>query len=191
MGGSVCGQVVRAAGGAAVPDVSVRVRAGLVGRGPVRTGPDGWFFLHRLPAGRGELVVTTPAGRVETAVVYIFDDAVSELTIQLREPRPGGKNRRKGRAMTGSIRGRVEEADGRPVADASIRVVQGAGPAPDLSPLTDDDGRFVLDDLPAGSWRLAADGPAGQTGEGEVEVTAGATAQVVIVVNGVATPEGD
>lgn len=195
MTGCVSGQVVRAGDGAAVPDAEVAAVGGPRRSGPVVTGPGGTFFLGRLPAGRWRVTATTPAGRTQTAGVYVFDDAVSELTIEVPEPRANrrpGPNRRRDRPMTGGVRGRVVDADdGRPVPEAAVSVVRGPGPAPDIAPLTDEDGRFALDGLPVGDWRLRAIGPAGEAGEATVLVAAGTDAQVVIAVSGEATPEGD
>jgi hypothetical protein len=69
-----------------------------------------------------------------------------------------------------------------PLSNATITVVQGAGPAPDIAPLTDDEGRFALDGLPAGEWVLRATGVAGETGDVSVRVAHGSIADVVIRV---------
>ncbi len=73
--------------------------------------------------------------------------------------------------MTGGIIGHVVGAsDEAPVTDASIVIVQGAGPAPDIAPLTDESGNFFLDGLPEGQWRLRAFGPGGEEGEESTQV---------------------
>ena len=83
--------------------------------------------------------------------------------------------------MTGSIRGQVLRADtGRPIADVAITIAGGPGPAPDIAPLSGKDGRFVLDGLMPGEWRLKAAGPAGMAGEAAVKVAAGASSEVAI-----------
>ena len=85
--------------------------------------------------------------------------------------------------MVGSLRGCVVRAgSGEPLGDAAIIVVRGAGPAPDIAPLTDGAGRFEFDGLPAGQWLLRALGPGGEMGEAPVRVTANAMADVVIEV---------
>lgn len=85
---------------------------------------------------------------------------------------------------TGNVRGSVRRsASGEPVAGAAILVAQGPGPAPDIAPLTNDDGWFAFDDLPSGVWTLRALGPRAETGEAMVEVSAGSTAHVLIDVS--------
>ena len=88
-------------------------------------------------------------------------------------------------SVMGSIRGRVvSAADTRPVADATITVVFGAGPAPDIAPITNEDGWFAMDDLPCGRWRLRASGPGGEIGEAAVEVFDDALSEVTIETDG-------
>ena len=88
--------------------------------------------------------------------------------------------------MTGGVRGRVVRAsDGAPLPERTVVVVRGAGPAPDIAPLTDASGRFALDGLPAGEWVLRAIGPAGETGETTLRVAADRVTETVIEVDGV------
>ena len=86
--------------------------------------------------------------------------------------------------MVGSVRGRVVRSqDGQPMPDASITVVSGAGPAPDIAPLTNQEGAFSLDGLPPGEWVLRAIGPEGETGEATALVSAGSVADVTLYVS--------
>lgn len=81
-------------------------------------------------------------------------------------------------AVTGSIAGRVvADATGNRLARTEVSIV-------DLRRRTavDDSGVFRFDDVPAGTWLLRADGPAGR-GVARVEVTAGVTAEVDVVVD--------
>lgn len=83
-----------------------------------------------------------------------------------------------------SVQGRVVHAStGAPVADATIAVIAGPGPCPDIAVMTDDDGRFVLDDMAAGDWRLGARSANGETGEASVAVGSSAVADAVIRVS--------
>jgi Carboxypeptidase regulatory-like domain len=85
--------------------------------------------------------------------------------------------------MPGSVRGRVVRADnGRPLADATIGIVRSAGPAPDIAPITNGEGWFALEGLPAGEWELSALGPGGETGSVSVRVSAGSVSDVTITV---------
>jgi len=151
------------------------------------SGDGGGFVLSGLSEGEGVLSALSSAGRGQ-ARVYAFDNASSEVTIEITEV-PGGAARGGGvgqtkkteRGATGSLRGRVVHiSTGKPVADAAISVVHGAGPVPDIAPLTDSSGWFALDGLPAGDWLLRALGPSGETGEATVCVSAGRVAEMVI-----------
>ncbi len=85
--------------------------------------------------------------------------------------------------MTGNVNGQVVmEESGQPLEYASIFVTQGAGPAPDIAPLTDHQGRFMLDGLPEGVWTLHALGSAGETGESTIRVMADSRITVIIPV---------
>ena len=69
------------------------------------------------------------------------------------------------------LQGRVISIDGAgPVANASVAVVDGPAPAPDLAALTDGDGRFALSCLAMGRWRVRAYGPGGGQGEAVIEL---------------------
>lgn len=85
--------------------------------------------------------------------------------------------------MFGSVHGQVLRANsGKPLGNATIVVTHGAGPSPDIAPLTDSGGWFTLDGLPAGEWILCAHGPSGETGEATVKVFADSMATIIIQV---------
>lgn len=85
--------------------------------------------------------------------------------------------------MFGSVHGQVLRANsGKPLEYATIVVMHGAGPSPDIAPLTDSGGWFTLDGLPAGEWILCALGPSGETGEATVKVFAGSVVTIIIQV---------
>jgi uncharacterized GH25 family protein len=84
----------------------------------------------------------------------------------------------------GIVQGRVVHASsGAPVADATIAVIDGPGPYPDIAVMTDDDGRFTLNAIAAGNWRLGARSANGETGEASVAVVNSAVAAAVITVS--------
>jgi uncharacterized GH25 family protein len=84
----------------------------------------------------------------------------------------------------GSVQGRVVHAgSGAPVADATIAVIAGPGPYPDIAVMTDDDGRFTLDDMAAGDWRLGARSANGEAGEASIAVGSSAVMEAVIRVS--------
>ncbi|WP_426107726.1 carboxypeptidase-like regulatory domain-containing protein [Massilia sp. TSP1-1-2] len=85
--------------------------------------------------------------------------------------------------LTGSLQGRVLlKATGAPVDGATIVIVRGAGPFPDMAPLTGSDGHFSLDGLAAGEWVLGAYGVSGEQGQGRASVLPDSVAQIVIQV---------
>jgi hypothetical protein len=204
MRGSVQGYVVRTGNGQPLAGVTVEGAPA----GPPRAAADvpvaaptdeaGLFRFDELPRGGWTLLVRAASGQLlGQDTVQVFDDAVSAVTIEVAAPGGGGRSRRAprtGRPMQGSIRGRVvRTTNGEPVADAAITVVRGAGAAPDLAPLSDGAGGFVLGGLPAGEWRLAALGPGGESGEATARVVGGGVAEVEIFVDlagGAGTPEG-
>lgn len=88
MSGNICGYVVRE--GRAVTDAAVTVIAGPGGHidlAPV-TDEDGWFALDGLPAGRWRLGALSPDGNVGAAEVDVWDDSLSDVTIELIDDRP-------------------------------------------------------------------------------------------------------
>lgn len=191
MRGSVCGYVVQADNEAPIANATINV---VRGPGPVPTSiivtnRSGWFALDDLPSGRWVLSATISAGHGQ-ATVYVFDNVLSDVTIEVarlprgaRRPTSAGAKNKKERNMLGSVRGRVVHADnGKPLEDATIIVVRGAGPAPDISPVTNGAGLFMLDELPEGEWLLRAFSPNGETGETTVHVSAGLVADTVIKV---------
>jgi hypothetical protein len=84
----------------------------------------------------------------------------------------------KGRALR---RGRVVDAQGRPVPGALVSVVWGTAPTPEIGRRTNEDGAFQMG-LPPGRFRVRADGPGGAAGQ--VEVDGGAGDEIVIQVEG-------
>ncbi len=91
--------------------------------------------------------------------------------------------------MTGSVRGYVVRACGRrPIRDASVVVLGGPAPAPDMSPLTNEDGWFAFDGLAEGQWRLAARGPNSEAGETLVQIYDDSVTEVTIEADEPASP---
>lgn len=91
--------------------------------------------------------------------------------------------RQAGDLGTGRVLGHVVWSDGSgAVADAAVTIVQAAGQSPDIAPLTDADGRFLLTALPPGHWVLQAMAPDGRTGRAHTAVRANETTEMVIRV---------
>ena len=69
----------------------------------------------------------------------------------------------------GTVHGLVVDAADRPAAQATIVVVEGTVPVPEIALLADDHGRFALK-LPQGRFTLEAQGDAGAIGRATIDV---------------------
>ncbi len=196
MRGSIHGYVVRGDTRRPVAGATVAV---LRGTGPAQgvcrepdagpmTDSTGWFAFSALDEGEWFVRAIGPNNGRGEARLAVFDNAVTEVTIVLnglqRWMATALGSGEQGKApMTGSVRGRVLRADTHaPVADATVGVVRGAGPAPDIAPLTDALGRFALDGLPPGIWVLAATAPDGARGTAEFSIHADQETHIEIEV---------
>lgn len=191
--------------------------------GPLETNAAGWFAFDDLDEGDWAVAAFSPDGSHGEARVPVFDNATSEVTVRLNgfqrwiatlgsptaaqemaDVSSGDATHEASVATaeslgeqhmpTGGVRGRVVYASsGNPVEGAAISIVRGAGPAPDIAPLTDSDGRFALDGLPPGTWELLAVTPEGAEATAEIQVYDSAVADVRISVertSGQAIAEG-
>lgn len=189
--GNVRGRVIDTASGAPIGYATVIV---VSGPAPV---PDhvfvassaGWFELEGVPVGDWLLRARTDAGATGIATVQVLANTLSKVTIAVDELPASGRPSppfepifgTEGRPMNGRLTGRVIYADdGQPVADATVTILRGAGPAPDIAPTTDGNGNFALEDLPGGSWLLRAVGPGGETGLAQVSVRPGSITDALI-----------
>jgi uncharacterized GH25 family protein len=153
-----------------------------------RTDSVGRFAFDDLPEGDWVFRTQGVAGQIMgEARVPVFDNAVSAVAIEIvgaSHPTRRGSACRgdtRERRLPGSVHGRVVRADsGEAVEDAMITVVRGAGPAPDMAPVTDAAGRFVFNGLPPGDWVLRALSPTGEIGEASVRVSSDSAAEVTI-----------
>jgi hypothetical protein len=190
--GSIRGQVVSAGGGSPIGDATITVVAGAGQFADIApmTDQNGWFALDNLPVGRWRLRAMEPGGATGEAAVEVFENALSELTIEIPDvgsnnTPPGQRPAEHPRDLAGSLRGNVIRADTHePVGQVTIMIVSGPAAAPDVAPVTDRDGWFALDDLAPGDWQLRADGPNGETGEATAHVEGGALSEVTILVAG-------
>lgn len=146
--------------------------------GDNKLGPDGEFELRGLSKGKYEVnlyVEGVPPAK-DPLEVDVNDEDIEGLELEIEE--------------AGKVRGRVEDPSGNPIVGASVRA---KGPRSSWrSAYTDDDGRFELDGLAAGEFRVTASknsttlrkpGTTDDDVQGEaVEVTTGETTDVTIVV---------
>ncbi len=165
----------------------------------------GRFVFKDIPAGSWVVHVEDdlPASPT-TTVVPVWENALTSVTIRVhvapidsrsgsvnsngpgaaaRGGAPAGRRGRQGAALgIGGVRGRVY-GRGQRLADATVTLVQGPGPAPDLAALTDAAGGFAFDGIPTGTWVVRAQSPAGDVGEASVVVRAGVRARAEIHID--------
>lgn len=83
----------------------------------------------------------------------------------------------------GAVHGYVVALDtGAPVANATVFIVSGVGPIPEIAAVTGSEGEFGFGGLAPGTWVLRAVDSDGRTGDAQVEVIADATVDVAIVL---------
>lgn len=149
----------------------------------ILTDDEGWFAIDGLR--EGEHVVqawTTESQPVGKTTVQVFDNALTDVTIEVCAERnyPGIRTCT---TLAGSVRGRVVHANnGKPLINATVIVVRGTGPAPDVAPLTDQHGNFLVEGLNEGKWMLRAIGSNGETGGKMVHVHSHSVTHVSIQV---------
>ncbi|SKB10256.1 MSCRAMM family protein [Aeromicrobium choanae] len=134
------------------------------------TRPDGTYDFPRTPPGAYTVTIQPPPGYVGTTTreLTVTDDDVTGQDFAL--------------GRLGSISGRVTRTDGSPAADVEIRV---DGPGGTSSTRTDSEGRYFVDDLPPGTYRLTV-----QPGAGASPVGPG-TLDAVITEDGEALEDQD
>jgi len=192
MRGSLCGYVVHDENERPVESAVVEaVTGGATVPRTALTDRMGWFALDGLPPGDWLLHARAPDSETGEANAPVFGNAFSSVTIRIGGSAGDGQAPDRDplfkawvmRMQHGSLDGYVVSAEtGEPVSDAAITVVSGAGPIADIAPLTNERGRFRMDDLPPGEWRLRALGPEGQAGEASVRVMSGMVVEVSIAV---------
>lgn len=69
-----------------------------------------------------------------------------------------------------NIRGTVLDSYGRPLAGATIAVVEGSASFPDMAAVTSDDGSFSLGPLSNGEYTVQAFGPSGNSAQAKAVV---------------------
>lgn len=209
MRGSVRGSVVRAETEDPVP--GVLVSGSRKSRYPRRAPPlaslsaladaAGAFKFDDLVQGEWVFTTQSPGGEIlGRAIVRVFDNAFSDVTIAVprasRDLPGGGDDDRDAvrdvqptapspvpEPVRGGVLGHVvREANGQPLSGATISVVSGDGLEPDVRPVTDADGCFILDGLQEGEWLLRAVGRHGETGTATVHVFNSAQSDVTIEV---------
>jgi Carboxypeptidase regulatory-like domain len=141
---SLAGTVRSARGGAPVPGATASLAdesGEIVAAG--RTGPSGRFLLAELTAGRYTLAVSAPSCDPAAVPVTIAEGSAATRDVEL--------------AFGGRLEGAARTPAGRPVPDARITVLDAAGNVT-AAATTGPDGRYVLENLPAGEYTVIASG---------------------------------
>jgi hypothetical protein len=186
MRGSVVGCVVSHGDGAPIPAATIEVIEGPSHEIAAVTNGAGTFILEELLPGDWLLAASAGDRKGYSPKIRIFDDAATAVTIELPDSRgrAPGRPRRKGRgSMPVTIHGRVrsEESD-QPIADATVVVDAGPGPAPDIAAVTDRLGAFSFHGLAPGQWLVVAVTPDGKRGETWVDASGAETAEASITI---------
>jgi len=154
---------VNSAAGEALSGVTVRIVEGP----QALTGPLGGYEIENVPAGEYTLRASKDGFRTavkEHVVVHAGEATVVDWVLEREAP------------AFGRIVGRVTDLEGHAIAEAKVRITQG----PVIREVfTNGEGRYALEELPAGVYRLAASRAGFQTAEaGPVEVGAGQVKEV-------------
>jgi hypothetical protein len=127
------------------------------------TASDGSFFIPRVPAGRQVLVVSVTGYATRSQAIDIPEVPVFRVTVELSP-------------FLGKITGFVWDAEGKPVAGATI-TVDGQYTA-----VTQADGSFVLASLPVGTFAITVEKEGFVPYTGEVEIQAASITVVKVVL---------
>jgi hypothetical protein len=126
-----------------------------------RTSADdnGNFEVRGLPGGAYTILAISLPYRPNAALIAGSAGQTSvELILQ-------GRGTVTGRLLTG--------AGGSPLAGTEVRLVHQEGASPAMNTASDDSGRFRFDEVPEGSWSIAAQCPGHRSANMELDVTAG------------------
>jgi hypothetical protein len=144
------------------------------------TGDDGTFVMPGVPEGNLVLNAFAPGYRTEVSPLVVSAGAELRVAPLVLEAAPGA-------APVGALRGRIEEADGTPVAAVTVQVAAGGM---ELRAETSAEGRFAFETLPVGVYSLGASKASYVTLRvPTVLVTAGVTdLGVLVLTSGTSTP---
>ncbi len=122
------------------------------------TDSDGWFALDGLMPGAWVLRALGPNEQSGETTVHVSSAATATVTIAVGDSVQDigslvgvshATERIVNPSQPGAVEGHVVSAEsGLPVDSATVTIVRGAGPAPDIAPITDSAGWFALDGLP-------------------------------------------
>lgn len=167
--------------GTPISGALVQVTAGpRVGRSDV-TDNLGFYRLENLPPGTYTLRATATGFSADTESI-VLNEVVQPGRVDFQLATLPDQQR-------GTISGRVTDAQGNELEGVTVRVT--AGPSTGQTTTTDDDGDYVISDLPVGTYSLSftRSGFAGRTITG-VNVTNGQTTVLDVALTGTAVGTG-
>ncbi|MGL4230014.1 MAG: MSCRAMM family protein [Casimicrobium sp.] len=133
----------------------------------------GWFVFRDISPGSYRVAVK--GGQAQDVRVDPMSSVTLEFMIDGKAP---------AHQVGSTIAGKVIRLDtGFPVADASVMIVSGPAPSPDIARITDASGAFSFSGLAPGEWLLRAIAPTSQSGQRSVYVAAEATALTSIEID--------
>lgn len=141
--------------------MQIRSSTASVSGGSARTSPAGSFVIDGLDTGRYEVVAEDETGA--QAREMADTGRSEEVVLRLQSP--------------GAVDGRVVSSDGAPVAGARV-VTFAPGRTMEGQRITDASGSFAFEDVPPGSYRVAASDERHGVATQQVTVEAGRTAHV-------------
>jgi large repetitive protein len=176
MNATIKGFVSRRIGGLPAAHTAVVLLSARNGAVPERgTTADqhGWFAFRDLAPGNYRVAVK--GGQMQEVRVDPMSSVTLEFMIDGKAP---------AHQIGSTIAGKVIRMDtGLPVQDASVMIVSGPAPSPDIARITDDSGAFSFSGLAPGEWLLRAIAPTSQSGQRSVYVSAEATALTSIEID--------
>jgi large repetitive protein len=176
MNATIRGFVSRKIGGLPAAHAAVVLLSARNGGVPERgTTADqhGWFAFRDITPGSYRVAVK--GGQMQEVRVDPMSSVTLEFMIDGRAPDD---------QVGCTIAGKVIRLDtGFPVQDASVMIVSGPAPSPDIARITDQSGAFSFSGLAPGEWLLRAIAPTSQSGQRSVYVAAGGTALTSIEID--------
>ncbi len=152
---------------------SARVTLDTLGAGaPLRVLTDdaGWFAFRDLNAGHYR--ISAHGSPAQEVLLDPFSTLTLELSALSIAP-----------AASGIIAGKVIAANtGFPIENASVMLISGAAPAPDIAPITNAAGEFMFAGLATGAWTLRAVSPDGLAASLRVNLSANQATRVTIAI---------
>jgi large repetitive protein len=176
MNATIRGFVSRRIGGLPAPHTSVVLLSERSSCAPERgtiADEHGWFVFRDIAPGNYRVAVKD--GQIQDVQV----DPMSSVTLEFMIDGKAPANQ-----IGSTIAGKVIRLDtGLPVQDASVMIVSGPAPSPDIARITDESGAFSFSGLAPGEWLLRAIAPTSQSGQRSVYVAADATALTSIDID--------